>query len=98
MVFDDITEKIMQSTLFKASELGSEFVTPEHVLYACLDVPLFNRAVIMNGGSIKVLREDLEDFFKNMLPALKAENDTRSIGERISDSFAAMIESSVEIA
>ena len=98
MVFDDITEKIMQATLFKASELGSEFVTPEHVLYTCLDLPVFTRALAMNGGDPKMLKADLEDFLKTMLPAIKTEKDTRSIGERISDSFATMIETAVELA
>ena len=41
MMFDDMTEKVMQSMLFKASQMGSEFVTPEHVLYTCLDLPVF---------------------------------------------------------
>ena len=100
MVFNDMTEKIMQTTLFTAAQMGSEMVTPEHVLYACLDVPVFVKALNMNGGNPKLLRDDLDDFFKTMLPEKKSDEkpDMRTIGERISDSFAAMIEMSVETA
>lgn len=103
MVFDDLTEKIMQTTLFIAAQMGSEMVTPEHVLYACLDVPVFVRALTKNGGNPKHLKEDLDDFFKTMLPVKKTadkpeKSDMRSIGERISDSFASMIEMAVETA
>ncbi len=100
MMFDDMTEKVMQSMLYKASKMGSEFVTPEHVLYTCLDLPVFTKALVMNGGDPKELKADLDDFLTTMLPAVKkSENeDIRSIGDRISDSFARMIEMAVEVA
>ena len=99
MVFDDMTEKIMQLTLFKASEMGSEFVTPEHVLFACLDLPVFKKALVMNGGDPKVLKADIDDFLSTMLPEKKKdEGEKKNIGDRISDSFANMIETAVEVA
>ncbi|MEL6187412.1 MAG: ATP-dependent Clp protease ATP-binding subunit ClpA, partial [Myxococcota bacterium] len=47
-----------------------EFVTLEHVLYALLDDPNGKRILLACGGDLKELRDDLEDFFENNMPAL----------------------------
>ena len=71
MVFDEITEKVMQMALMNAAKRDSQLVTPEHILYACTDVPVFIRAVHMCKGSVDVIRENLDELLTTMLPKRK---------------------------
>ena len=99
MVFDEITEKVMQMALMNAAKRDSQLVTPEHILYACTDVPVFIRAVHMCKGSVDVIRDNLDEFLTTMLPARhEGDGDERPIGERISDAFASTVEMAVEAA
>ncbi|MBR3104990.1 MAG: AAA family ATPase [Lachnospiraceae bacterium] len=99
MVFDEITEKVMQMALMNAAKRDSQLVMPEHILYACTDVPVFIRAVHMCKGSVDVIRENLDEFLTTMLPKRKeGDGDERPIGERISDAFASTVETAVEAA
>ena len=99
MVFDEITEKVMQMALMNAAKRDSQLVTPEHILYACTDVPVFIRAVHMCKGSVDVIRDNLDEFLNTMLPKRhEGDGDDRPIGERISDAFASTVETAVEAA
>ncbi|MBR6157849.1 MAG: AAA family ATPase, partial [Lachnospiraceae bacterium] len=89
----------MQMALMNAAKRDSQLVTPEHILYACTDVPVFIRAVHMCKGSVDVIRENLDEFLTTMLPKRKeGDGDERPIGERISDAFASTVETAVEAA
>ena len=97
MILDEISEKVMQRALMIAAKAGNEYVTPEHIMYAATEVPLFQRAVKMCGGSINELRDNLTEFINDMIPKRKDLSDT-NMEKRISDAFASTIEIAVETA
>lgn len=68
MTFDRQVEKIMKFAVMKALYLQNIYVTPEHVLYAMADEKEFAIAFRSMGGSVQELKEDLDDFFEDMLP------------------------------
>ncbi|MBR1471306.1 MAG: AAA family ATPase [Lachnospiraceae bacterium] len=99
MVFDEMTEKVMQMALMNAAKRDSQLVTPEHILYVCTDVPVFIRAVHICKGSVEHIKDSLDEFLSTMLPQRKEGSvDERPIGERISDAFAGTVETAVEAA
>ncbi|MCR5209286.1 MAG: AAA family ATPase [Lachnospiraceae bacterium] len=97
MILDEISEKVMHQALMLAARVGSEYVTPEHIMYAATEVPLFQRTVKMMEGNINDLRNNLTEFINDKIPKRKDLSDT-NMENRISDSFASTIEIAVETA
>ncbi len=89
----------MQTALLFAVRINSEFLTPEHLLYAATDAPVFIRAVKMLGGDVVSLRDSLDGYISGYVPQRRDEGeDKRSIDERVSDGFASAMETAIGLA
>ena len=97
MVFNETAEKVMQLAVFMALKMNSELLTPEHMLKAALEEPLFKHALHLAGGDPELLSEDLEEFIDTVIPKRKDEGKaTPDMTEMVSDAFASAVETAME--
>ncbi|MCR5012341.1 MAG: AAA family ATPase [Lachnospiraceae bacterium] len=97
MLFDKHTDITVKKAIKLAITCGSEYVTPEHVLAAATEDPIFARAMKMCGGNINSFRDNLMEFITDILPKRKDLEDT-DMENRISDAMASTIEIAAETA
>ena len=62
----------------KAQNLRHEFVTIEHLLYALIEIESVQQLIKQLGGSTEKLREDLDRFLAEQMPALELEEDVET--------------------
>ena len=97
MTFDQTAEKVMQLAVFMALKMNSELLTPEHLLNAALDEPVFKHALHLAGGDPELLTEDLEEFIDTVIPKRKEDSkNTPDMTEMVSDAFASSVETAME--
>ncbi len=97
MIFDKHTDITVKKAIKLAITCGSEYVTPEHVLAAATEDPIFARAMKMCGGNINNFRDNLMEFITDILPKRTDLEDT-DMENRISDAMASTIEIAAETA
>ncbi|MCR4584660.1 MAG: AAA family ATPase [Lachnospiraceae bacterium] len=97
MQFNETAEKVMQLAVFMALKMNSELLTPEHMLNAALEQPIFKHAIHLAGGDPELLGEDLEEFMDTVIPKRKSDGkNTPDMTEMVSDAFASAVETAME--
>lgn len=96
MNFDNQTEEILRRAVAKSLIMQNEFVTPEHILYCMSDEKEFVKAFTSLGGSIGALKEDLDEYFDDMVPKFSGAKDIEKAD--VSVGFSSSIEAAAEVA
>jgi ATP-dependent Clp protease ATP-binding subunit ClpA len=70
---------IITAAYHEAKSKQHEFLTPEHILYACLKSKQGERIFLELGGSVDNLKQNLEEFFKKHMTFVQGEEPIQSI-------------------
>ena len=73
-------QNIINSALKDAQDSGHEFVTPEHLLKASLDVPVVCELLLICGGNVEYIRQGVNEYIKNNILVSKTTAPLQTAG------------------
>ncbi|WP_026881553.1 ATP-dependent Clp protease ATP-binding subunit ClpA [Clostridium akagii] len=80
MKMDDLLNEIITAAYNEAKDKGHEYLTPEHILYASLFFDEGKRLIKNCGGDIELLKNDLNNFFKENMDILQNSEPVQTEG------------------